>query len=267
MDIEELRRFAPGAKEAILAGILEGWDAAKAAGITTPLRICHFMAQIFHESASFATTVEYASGAAYEGRKDLGNTRPGDGKRYRGRGLIQCTGRANYLAFTGWAKATFPNAPDFEAQPERLADMPWAFISAVWFWQSKGLNAEADGNAIRAITRKINGGYNGLDDRRAAFRRALKVWGDGDINPNGKPFAASRSVKAGAVALGGAGAIGAASEMASQASSIATSTKAVAEALDVPAWSIAAGAITLCLVVGILYMLWDRYFIYKHEGL
>src|SRR5690348_12889694 len=92
-DIREMSRTAA---PQIVDGIVAGQDYIAKGGIDTPLRLCHFMAQLAHESAHFGVTREFASGAAYEGRQDLGNTTAGDGKRYRGRGLIQTTGRANY---------------------------------------------------------------------------------------------------------------------------------------------------------------------------
>lgn len=180
--LEQLKRFAPGAKPSILAGIAEyGPDLLDGeADIDTPKRVSHFLAQTAHESAGFRTTVEYASGAAYEGRKDLGNVKRGDGKRFRGRGLIQCTGRANYRSFTAWVRQFDSGAPDFEAEPTKLAEFPWALLSAVWYWQTRGLNKLADKDDLRGITKKINGGYNGFVDRQNWFRKAWAIWGTGN---------------------------------------------------------------------------------------
>ncbi|SIR41265.1 putative chitinase [Rhizobium sp. RU35A] len=141
--------------------------------IDRPLRVAHFLAQLAHESDSFSTFEEYASGAAYEGRDDLGNTRPGDGKRFKGRGPIQLTGRANYRAFTGWLRRQLPGStPDFEEKPEQVLDDQWVPWSAVYFWVDKNLNRYADRDDVLAITRIINGGRNGLDDRKAKLARA-----------------------------------------------------------------------------------------------
>jgi putative chitinase len=153
-----------------LAGLLEKFQ------INTPLRLAHFLSQIAHESDSFNTLTEYASGAAYEGRHDLGNTHPGDGRRYKGRGPIQCTGRVNYHAFTKWVREHFdPNAPDFEAQPELLTEAPWAALSAIWYWSTHNINALADRDELVAVTEKINGGRNGLSDRGLKLGRAKQV--------------------------------------------------------------------------------------------
>lgn len=142
--------------------------------ITTPLRIAHFLAQIGHESDGFHTTEEYASGAAYEGREDLGNVKPGDGIRYKGRGEIQVTGRANHRKFTLWMRGD-ASCPDFEAEPECLEEFPWAVWSAVWYWSTRRLNAAADRDDLLSITRSINGGKNGLADRGEKLGRA-KAW-------------------------------------------------------------------------------------------
>ncbi len=143
-----------------------------AADLTTELRLVHFVAQTCHESDQFCAVEEYASGSAYEGRKDLGNTEPGDGVRFKGHGLIQTTGRANHRAFTLWMRARDPSCPDFEAEPARLADFPWAGFSAAMYWATRGLNAFADRDDLLTITRRINGGTNGLAERRAALGRA-----------------------------------------------------------------------------------------------
>ncbi|WP_212590530.1 glycoside hydrolase family 19 protein [Williamwhitmania taraxaci] len=133
--------------------------------ISTPLRIRHFIAQLAHESGSFQYVREIASGNAYEGRKDLGNVNAGDGVKFKGRGLIQITGRANYekcsLALFGDRRLL--------DNPELLELPDNAVKSAAWFWQSHGLNALADKDDIRAITKRINGGYNGLVDRMAFY--------------------------------------------------------------------------------------------------
>ncbi len=136
-------------------------------GLTSSLQIAHFLAQIGHESASLLYTEELASGDAYEGRPDLGNTQPGDGRRYKGRGLIQLTGRANYAAYGRYKDM------DFLGQPELLATDPILAVDvACWFWKDRGIDRLADADDVKAVTRRINGGYNGLDDRMQYLRRA-----------------------------------------------------------------------------------------------
>lgn len=139
--------------------------------ITTPLRKAHFLAQVGHESDGFNTNEEYASGAAYEGRSDLGNTQAGDGRRFKGRGLIQVTGRANY-ADCGRALGV-----DLIRNPERLGDYDLACLSAGWYWSSRRLNGDADSDDILTITKIINGGTNGLADRQSYLARAKRVFG------------------------------------------------------------------------------------------
>lgn len=140
--------------------------------INTPRRQAAFIAQIAHESGSLKYVREIASGEAYEGRASLGNTEPGDGVRFKGRGLIQLTGRANYAALSeelGY---------DFIAHPEDLELPGPACFSAAWFWDLKNLNRLADIDAFEKITRKINGGINGLSDRLNHWvnaRQALNV--------------------------------------------------------------------------------------------
>ncbi len=153
------QRAIMGEFGAILPELLAG------ASITTPLRIAHFLAQVAHESDQFSTTVEYASGNAYEGRADLGNKEPGDGARFKGRGPIQLTGRANYRNFSLWMKSKFDDAPDFLAAPELVAEFPWAGWAAIWFWTTRNLNVLADRDNLVAVTKAINGGLNGLADR------------------------------------------------------------------------------------------------------
>jgi putative chitinase len=139
--------------------------------ITTPLRKSHFLAQLGHESDGFNTNEEYASGAAYEGRRDLGNTQAGDGVRFKGRGLIQVTGRANYLD-CGRALGV-----DLINSPQRLGDFDLACLSAGWFWDTRKLNNHADRDDILTITKIINGGTNGLADRQSYLSRAKRVFG------------------------------------------------------------------------------------------
>lgn len=132
--------------------------------ITTPIRIAHFMAQILHESGYFKWTTELwgptPQQTAYEGREDLGNTEPGDGYKYRGRGLIQLTGRANYANFAKFAGVDVLNEPKLVGKPDL------AVLSSCWFWHRKSLNQFADNDDLITITRRINGGTNGLALRR-----------------------------------------------------------------------------------------------------
>lgn len=134
--------------------------------LDTGLRLAHFMGQCAHESGGFRYMEEIASGAAYEGRADLGNTQPGDGKRYKGRGPIQLTGRANYRAFGREVGI------DFESHPEIVSHPSIGLLAAVRYWNSRNLNALADADDLLAITRKINGGTNGLEDRKVQTAKA-----------------------------------------------------------------------------------------------
>ncbi|MER8959290.1 glycoside hydrolase family 19 protein [Mesorhizobium sp. M0701] len=151
-----------------------------ATGLDQPHRQAHFLSQIMHESGSFKYDQEIASGAAYEGRKDLGNTFKGDGKKFKGRGPMQVTGRRNYAAFTKWARKLDPSAPDFVAHPDLVNTDPWEGASAIWYWDDgnptvKSLNAYADQNNAEMITKKVNGGLNGYADRLEYFDRAALV--------------------------------------------------------------------------------------------
>lgn len=124
------------------------------------LRLAHFMGQCAHESGGFVYMEEIASGQAYEGRKDLGNTQPGDGRRYKGRGPIQLTGRANYRAFGRKLGI------DLEAHPEIVSHPSIGLLVGCLYWSTRNLNAKADADDLLGITRAINGGTNGLDDRQ-----------------------------------------------------------------------------------------------------
>ena len=157
------RKWAPALSKAMEGG-----------QINTRLRIAAFLAQIGHESGSLVYVKELGGASyfqKYEGRKDLGNTQPGDGPKFAGRGLIQVTGRANYLAAS---KALFGDDRLLKT-PELLEQPEWAAESAVWFWSSRNLNALADADRFTDLTKRINGGTNGLEDRKARYRQALKV--------------------------------------------------------------------------------------------
>lgn len=138
-------------------------------GISTPAREAAFIAQIAHESGQLRYVRELASGAAYEGRADLGNIVTGDGARFKGRGLIQVTGRANYKACGAALALDLLNHPELLEQPVN------ACRSAAWFWKTHGLNELADAGDQVKITRRINGGTNGLAERLAYFELAEKV--------------------------------------------------------------------------------------------
>lgn len=140
-------------------------------GINTPLRQAHFLAQLAHESDNFNTTEEYASGADYEGRIDLGNVYPGDGVRFKGRGLIQVTGRANY----GSCSRGLGLGNTLIQRPTLLNQEDLAARSAGWYWQTRELNPVADRDDVVRVTRIINGGQRGLEDRIAKLRRAKRA--------------------------------------------------------------------------------------------
>lgn len=169
---EMIKTIAPQSKDSIvgpLVGYLNKYMASDRYQVNTYLRVCHFLAQAAHESASFKTLEEYASGAEYEGRKDLGNVKKGDGVRYKGRGIFQLTGRANYRAIGQLIGEDLENNPELAESPEV------SVLTALEYWRSRGLNPLADADNIKRITLKINGGSNGLQDRIVYLGRCKKV--------------------------------------------------------------------------------------------
>jgi predicted chitinase len=138
--------------------------------ITTKNRIVHFISQISHESGGGRYTKELASGTAYEGRKDLGNTNPGDGRKFKGAGYIQLTGRSNYKAFSDYIKD--PKVMD----GVEYVSVVYPFTSAGFWWMNNKMNELCDKNpTVDQVTFRVNGGYNGLDDRKAYYYRCLDV--------------------------------------------------------------------------------------------
>jgi putative chitinase len=138
--------------------------------INTPRRRTAFQAQLAHESGELRYMEELESGDRYKGNRELGNTQPGDGRRYKGRGPIQLTGRFNYR------RAGEVLGLDLEARPELAAQPNVGCLVAGWSWQTHQLNDLADRKDFRAITRRINGGYHGLKQRERYYRKALEVF-------------------------------------------------------------------------------------------
>lgn len=171
--LQLLRALAPRADKRVLnealASSMNTW--AQRYAITSPLRVAHFLAQAAHETDGFKTLEEYASGKAYEGRKDLGNTEPGDGVRFKGRGIFQLTGRSNYAYYGKLIGFDLVKFPASAAQQDVAAQI------AALYWSRKGLNAWADKDDLKQITRRINGGYNGLASRAAYLKKAKKLLG------------------------------------------------------------------------------------------
>jgi putative chitinase len=170
----------PAKQKANAASVVAGLTGyGPAAGLDQPHRVAQFLAQVLHESGAFTYDHELwgptPAQKRYEGRKDLGNTVKGDGSRYRGRGPIQITGRANYRAFTAWARKLDPKAPNFEADPDAVNTDPWEGLGPIWYWDTRGLNRYADQGDIEMITKKINGGLNGYQDRLDWYARVALV--------------------------------------------------------------------------------------------
>ena len=170
MTKQELKRIAPYARGSnidIYTPLLNKYMCQYE--INTQARKAAFLATILHESGSLNYTEEIASGIAYEGRKNLGNSEAGDGKKFKGRGLIQLTGRYNYTV------ASLATGIDFIKNPELLSEPENATRISCWWWQAKGLNELADKGDFRRITRIVNGGYNGWTDRLNFYNRAKEV--------------------------------------------------------------------------------------------
>ncbi len=180
--------------------------------INTPLRKAHFLAQVCHESGGFKHVVEnlnysntglnkvfkkyfptLSSAASfhrqpekiankvYANRMGNGTEASGDGWKYKGRGLIQLTGKTNYQNFS---TAT---GQDFVAKPEMVAEPKWALTSACWFWKSRNLNKYADLDDVKTVTKLINGGFNGLEDRTLLLGQFKKLYADLAANPVAAP--------------------------------------------------------------------------------
>jgi putative chitinase len=135
------------------------------AGINTPLRVRHFLAQAACETWGFTLMAEKASGMVYEGRRDLGNIYPGDGARFKGRGLLDTTGRWNYQHLRDVTGLDCMKRPEVLEQPDA------AVLAAVAYWRNAGANKPADANDILQVTKVVNGGTNGLADRKIYFDR------------------------------------------------------------------------------------------------
>lgn len=205
IDEHQLLLILPDAR-AVAGVFLPALDAAMGDfGIDTPLRMAAFIAQVGHESAQLTRCVESLTYSAqrlaivwprrfrsadgsptalarevayqperianlvYAGRNGNGDEASGDGWRFRGRGLLQVTGRSNYCSVGEGL------AQPFVARPQLLAEPRWACRSAAWWWQRNGLNELADGARFEEITRRINGGVGGLDERVRFWRRAQEV--------------------------------------------------------------------------------------------
>lgn len=185
LDVNMLRKAAKGkinesnARSVIIS--LERYGAK--VGLDQPHRYVQYGCQLMHESGSFKYDREIwgptPAQKRYDTRTDLGNTPAldGDGKLYMGRTGIQLTGAANYEAFRDWVwKNIDSSAPDFVKYPDKVNEDPWEGLAPIWYWTvgnptGKSLNRYADENNIEQITKKINGGLNGFQDRQDYYVR------------------------------------------------------------------------------------------------
>lgn len=181
LDATQLRRIMPNLPSAKAGQLLPHLNAAMVEyGIDSAARASAFLAQLAHESGEFRwmeeiwgpTTAQRRYEPVTDLARRLGNSQPGDGKRYKGRGPIQLTGRANYQRFGQLLGI------DLVSQPERAAEPEVAFRVAALYWMNRGLNELADRQDFREITRRINGGFNGLADRMKYFERARSALAD-----------------------------------------------------------------------------------------
>lgn len=195
MNVDTLMSAMPGLDRATATSYLPLMEAAmREHKITTEARARMWLAQVGHESLSLRYMEEIASGAAYEGRKDLGNTQPGDGVKYKGRGPIQLTGRANYTSAASALGLDLVNRPELASQPAI------GFRVSAWWWLTHGLNEISDTGDVIAATRRINGGLNGLSDRQSRYDRARSL--GSKVIPGGAPAPAAPPASRESVAVG-----------------------------------------------------------------
>lgn len=176
----QLRAMCPHGNKAIMQALAPALtEILPLYGINTPLRVCHFLAQAAHETDGFRTLVEYASGDAYDTRTDLGNTpqRDGDGRKYKGRGIFQCTGRANYARYGAMLGIDLVNNPTWAADPVISVKI------ACLYWNDRSMSIPADRDDILTCSIKVNGRNrktglpNGYEDRKAKLALAKKQFG------------------------------------------------------------------------------------------
>lgn len=167
---EQLKRLSPQSKDEIITDVAKYLSLYMSKyELNSYLRVCHFISQAAHESAGFKTLREYASGSAYEGRKDLGNVKAGDGVRYKGRGIFQLTGRSNYRDMGKKLGIDLENNPELAETPEV------SVLTALEYWKSRNLNGLADRDDVENITKRINGGLNGYEDRKKYLAKAKTI--------------------------------------------------------------------------------------------
>ncbi len=173
LTLSQLQKAMPGCPRARAELMLPGLNASmRRAEINSRLRAAAYLSQVGHESKDFKFMQEIASGAKYEGNLKLGNTKSGDGMRFKGRGPIQLTGRDNYTRFAAWSGLDCIIHPELVAEPDN------GFLAAAWYWETRALNAHADNGDILRVSIGVNGknhdGYpNGWGDRLARYQRAL----------------------------------------------------------------------------------------------
>jgi putative chitinase len=152
--------------------------------LNTDLRAVHFIAQACHETMGLALSEEQASGSDYENQTSLGNTQPGDGPRYKGRGLFQLTGRANYKSYGDKLGLDLINHPELAVDPVNSLRI------ACEFWNRNSLNKYADADDVLAISKIINTGHNGttmpngLQDRKDYLAKTKAALGMGNPAPS-----------------------------------------------------------------------------------
>ena len=176
---EMLRRVAgAGAKQQNINSLVECFDKyGERFGLTLPHRLAQFLAQVLHESCGLIYSKEIwgptKTQKRYDTRKDLGNTPvyDGDGKEFKGHGLLQVTGRKNVSLFYKWCVAQKLNPPDFNRTPSLISTAPWSALCCFWYWDANRLNRYADRGDIEMITKSINGGLNGYNDRLQWYDR------------------------------------------------------------------------------------------------
>ena len=174
--LSQLQKAMPGCPRVRMELMLPGLIASmQRVEINTPLRAAAYISQVGHESADLRYMQEIASGAKYEGNLKLGNTKSGDGMRFKGRGPIQLTGRDNYTRFSAWSGL------DCIIHPELLEIPENGFLASAWYWETRDLNSHADKGDILRVSIGVNGknsdGYpNGWADRLTRYTRAMEAF-------------------------------------------------------------------------------------------